>query len=75
MEGQFEKDRPIGLWTYWHDNGQKAGEGPYKQGFKQGLWVYWDHNGNELSRVQHTGRHSVIHPTPPLPMEFLWDAL
>ena len=75
MEGYFEKDRPIGQWTYWHDNGQKAGEGPYEDGFKQGLWVYWDENGNELSRVQHTGRHSVIHPPPPLPMEFLWDAL
>ena len=39
--------------TAWHENGQKAGEGTYKNGKKVGLWIEWDENGEEVVRETH----------------------
>jgi len=36
-----------GLWTKWHENGQKEEEGTFKDG-ELIEWTSWDKYGNEL---------------------------
>lgn len=38
-----------GVWTTWHENGQKRWEGFYKNGEKAGTWTAWYENGQKLS--------------------------
>ena len=38
-----------GVWTYWHDNGQKQSEGTYKNDKQEGVWTRWHQNGKEQS--------------------------
>jgi len=38
-----------GTFIEWHPNGQKAGEGEYKMGYKHGKWTEWDEKGNRVS--------------------------
>jgi antitoxin component YwqK of YwqJK toxin-antitoxin module len=35
-----------GVWTIWHENGQKKAEGAYKSNKREGVWTYWDDKGN-----------------------------
>ena len=37
-----------GLWTKWHENGQKEEEGTYKKGKKDGLRTHWYDNGQKF---------------------------
>lgn len=37
-----------GLWTFWHDNGQKKEEGEYKDGKREGLWTQLRKNGEKI---------------------------
>ena len=47
---QDEKDNyiKVGLWTAWHENGQKKEEGEYQDGRRAGDWMYWHENGRKL---------------------------
>lgn len=36
-----------GLWTKWHDNGQKRLENEYKNGKEEGRWIVWHDNGQK----------------------------
>jgi len=38
---RFKDGKPDGLWTKWHENGQKEIEGTYKDGNEDGLWTFW----------------------------------
>jgi len=37
-----------GGYVSWYENGQKAGEGTYKEGKKVGLWRTWDEHGQNV---------------------------
>ena len=39
-----------GLWTSWHENGQKLEQGRYDWNREDGLWQWWDENGQEIAR-------------------------
>lgn len=49
-EGMMLGDEPIGEWTYWHDNGQRAQQGRYRgEGRKDGRWRRWSRSGHLIS--------------------------
>ena len=35
------KGQRVGVWTYYHDNGNLYKVGPYNQGLKEGKWCYY----------------------------------
>ena len=35
----------------WHENGQKAFEGTYKDGKPDGIWTTWDEDGNNVQKA------------------------
>ena len=43
--------KPDGLQTGWHENGQKAGEGTYKDGEKVSM-KYWNSKGEEVETAE-----------------------
>ena len=45
-QGEIKNKKENGLWTYWHDNGQKAREGHFAEGKRVGTHTYWYANGN-----------------------------
>jgi antitoxin component YwqK of YwqJK toxin-antitoxin module len=47
-EGEYKDGKEEGLWTFWHDNGQKEKEGVFKDGKEEGLWTEWDENGKRI---------------------------
>ena len=49
MEGNFKDGKEEGLFTSWHDNGQKKNEGKFKDGKKEGLITTWRYNGQKES--------------------------
>ena len=36
---------PDGLWTWWHEDGQKHVKGTFKDGKKVGEWIYYKEDG------------------------------
>ena len=44
--GTFEAGEEEGVWTTWHENGQKLREGAYKAGRSEGVWTWWNEYGN-----------------------------
>jgi antitoxin component YwqK of YwqJK toxin-antitoxin module len=40
-----------GEFTFWYENGQKRGEGTFKDGEKDGLWTGWYENGQKEGEV------------------------
>ena len=44
-EYSLRRGRRHGLWTKWHENGQKSAEGEYRDGEKIGRWTGWHENG------------------------------
>ncbi len=52
-KGAFFNDMPIGLWSYYYENGQKFGEGNFKEkdeykiGVRDGIWIFWHRNGQK----------------------------
>ena len=40
-----------GEFTFWYENGQKEGEGTFKDGEKDGLWTGWYENGQKEGEV------------------------
>ena len=47
----FKDGKPDGLWTAWHENGQKAEEVTYKDG-KELSAKYWNSKGEEVETYQ-----------------------
>ena len=42
------KEEPFtGKLIIYYENGQKKGEGNYKEGKQDGLWTWWDENGKK----------------------------
>ena len=35
-----------GVWTTWHPNGTKQGEGSFTAGVREGVWTWWRDNGD-----------------------------
>ena len=44
---QFKDGKMEGLHTWWHENGQKMGEGTAKDGKPDGLYMLWHENGQK----------------------------
>ena len=44
-----------GLWTEWHENGEKYEEGTYKDGKEDGLWTWWYENGQKRREGKRQG--------------------
>ena len=56
-EGFFEDGEETGLWTFWHQNGQKSHEGEFKDGKEDGAWNFWHENGHlDSERVYQNGK-------------------
>jgi antitoxin component YwqK of YwqJK toxin-antitoxin module len=49
MEGDFDRDQPVGLHVWWHPNGQKMTEGEFEGGLETGRWVWWHANGQKMT--------------------------
>ena len=49
--GQAKDGKPDGLWTSWHENGQKVKEGMMKDGKEHGLYTEWHENGQKRTEV------------------------
>jgi|ETNmetMinimDraft_13_1059891.scaffolds.fasta_scaffold37847_2 antitoxin component YwqK of YwqJK toxin-antitoxin module len=45
--GTIKNGKFDGLYTFWHDNGQKRREGTYKDGKFDGEWTYWYEDGKK----------------------------
>lgn len=54
LQDQNDNYVKVGLWTFWHDNGQKSEEGEYKDGERSGDWMYWRENGKKLKEGKFT---------------------
>jgi len=50
LEGTYKDGKWEGLWTGWHDNGQKMFEGTYKKGEKVSA-KYWNIKGEEVETL------------------------
>ncbi len=46
--GNLLNGKKDGLYTWWYDNGQKLGEGLYKDGKPDGLQTQWNRNGQKV---------------------------
>jgi hypothetical protein len=44
--GEYQRQ---GRWVTYHENGQKASEGSYRDGAKDGEWKYWDESGRPVT--------------------------
>lgn len=53
LEGTYKDGKWEGLWTGWHDNGQKMFEGTYKKGKKVSA-KYWNIEGIEVENLDET---------------------
>lgn len=49
LEGHYERDKEVGIFTWWHSNGQKAVQGEYRDGLQHGEWVWWHRNGQKAT--------------------------
>ena len=49
MQGSYEKDKPVGQFSWWHANGQLALQGAYTEGKRDGEWRWWHANGLKRS--------------------------
>jgi antitoxin component YwqK of YwqJK toxin-antitoxin module len=47
-EGQHERGKRAGQWTFWFPDGQMAAEGQYADDRKIGEWSYWDQDGTPM---------------------------
>ena len=47
FEGSYKDGKKDGLWTVWHENGQKWKEEHYKDGEVYGLRAWWYENGQK----------------------------
>ena len=47
LEGSYKDGKRDGLWTEWHENGQKWQEGTYKDGEVDGKGTSWYENGQK----------------------------
>lgn len=48
-EGEMQKDRETGTWTYWYENGNMKSTGNYRTGLRDSLWQYFDEQGGLTS--------------------------
>ena len=44
-KGEIKHKLENGVWTYWHEGGQKAREGKCSGGKREGIHTYWYPNG------------------------------
>ena len=52
--GTYKDGKEEGVWTLWHENGQKKAESTWKNGKKEGVSTTWYDNGQkwlELSLI------------------------
>jgi antitoxin component YwqK of YwqJK toxin-antitoxin module len=51
LEGRFEKNRPVGPWTWWYPDGKKRASYAYAQAGLEGAFETWHPNGKAHWRV------------------------
>ncbi|MEI7595334.1 MAG: TonB family protein [Bacteroidota bacterium] len=52
-EGNYSKNKQIGVWEKWYSNGNKQFEGEYIDLLKNGNWTYWDNDGKILATISY----------------------
>jgi len=53
-KGCQKDDYPVGLWTTWHENGNKLSVGTYNDNHERvGLWQFWYEDGNPHSSLNY----------------------
>ncbi len=58
LQGIFK----VGKWTYWHQNGQLAGEQEFSNGIPTGHWKSWYDNGKQETDYDFaTGKATLWH--------------
>lgn len=55
----IKKETKDGLWTYWHENGQKKSEENYRDGKREGMSTAWHENGNKSQETNYADDMSV----------------
>ena len=53
--GQLKDGKLVGLWTKWHENGQKRSEGTYKDGGQVSA-KYWNSKGEEVETAEEASK-------------------
>jgi antitoxin component YwqK of YwqJK toxin-antitoxin module len=43
--GEFERNVPVGIHTWWHPTGHKRMEGAFVEGLETGAWTWWHPSG------------------------------
>ncbi|MDI1234300.1 MAG: hypothetical protein PSX81_08465 [bacterium] len=82
MEGLYTSNKlgnenRIGVFTYYYRNGQKSGEGEFKNGKLNGEWTYWFKDGNKKSggsydKGDRTGEWQYFHKNAKLKGKGIW---
>ena len=49
----YKDGKEDGLWTEWHDNGQKMQEGHHEDGEAEGLHTEWDEEGKVVKQTRY----------------------
>ena len=53
--GEYRDGERVGVWTFWHPNGQKKAEGEFQNDKLHGPWKVWQSTG--AVDEQHTGTY------------------
>jgi len=64
---QFEDGKADGLWTFWHENGQKSSEINYKDSKPDGHSTIWHENGQKLMETN-------FQDSKPIGLQTVWYA-
>ena len=64
---QFEDGKGDGLWTFWHENGQKSSEINYKDSKPDGHSTIWHENGQKLMEAN-------FQDSTPIGLQTVWYA-
>lgn len=61
-EGQFDRGRRQGLWTWWYENGELAAQGNFVDDVQDGVWMYWNADGTLQREDIWKMGHRVVEP-------------
>ncbi len=51
VEGQTLDGKKHGIWTFYHDNGNKKASGLFVDGLKEGKWQWFNPDGNLIEKT------------------------
>lgn len=59
MQGQYDKDKRVGKFTWWHTNGSRKLEAMYEKGQKSDMWTWWHENGMKSIQGEYEDNRAI----------------